>query len=137
MQIGEHNRPYYENESIAGDEISVLEERRTHEALFGRGQHVNHEPIESHCRDDGLDPDFRRTEPVLQLTAIEHNLKGSYRHAQRTESKEVETRLANRRLGKKTQNAEKCQYAERHVDIKHPAPIVVLGQPAAEGGTDN
>ena len=72
-------------------------------------------------------------EPVFQLAAVEHQLQRADPQAQRQEPDEIE-RLAMHVTGlaDENQGAQRAQHADRQVDVKDPAPAVILGQPAAE-----
>ncbi len=100
-----------------------------------RRQHVHEEQIEGDERDRRFDPDLGRAEPVLDLPAIEQQLKRPDADAERRESEEIEARFADCRLRHEAQHPEESEDAEWYVDEEHPAPVVILGQPAAERGS--
>src|SRR5439155_21119728 len=72
--------------------------------------------------------------PVLQLTAIEHQLQRTDPQAQREEPDEIERFVMHvAGLTDKNQNAQSAQHADRQVDKEDPAPAVILGQPPSAG----
>jgi hypothetical protein len=93
---------------------------------------VHGKQVEAEPGDRRLDPDFARMEPILQLAPVEHQLQGADPQAQRQEPDEIERfpmHVAG--LANKYQVAQDAQHADRQVDEKHPAPAVLIGQPAA------
>ena len=64
---------------------------------FSRGEHMHHEEVKPHSRDDGFDDDLGRAEPVLRLAAVEHQLQPADTHREHAEADPVE--LHSRRRG--------------------------------------
>ena len=77
-------------------------------------------------------------EPVLELAAIEHELQRADADAERGEAEQVERATLLRSVsGSVGDDADGREDAERHVHEEHPAPAVVLGEPAAEQRPDD
>ena len=127
----EQHHAHDEHQKISHREIRVLEQPEADEGLTRR-QRVNEENVSGGDGYAGLDPDLRRAEPILELTAIEENLQRADRETEGAEAEEVEARAARLRLAHISDEANGRQDADRHVDVEHPAPAVVVGQPAAE-----
>jgi len=98
-----------------------------------RRRHAHDEEIETQCRKHAFDHDLGRAEPVLELAAVQHHLQGADADAQCAEAEEIET-AAPPALAflDRSENTDKRKDADRNVDIEHPAPGIILGQPAAE-----
>src|ERR1051326_1298347 len=80
-----------------------------------------------------LAPYLAGIEPVFQLAAIEHQLQRADPEAQDEEADEIErltTHIAG--IADECEDPENRQKADRQVDIEHPAPTVIFGQPAPE-----
>ncbi len=72
-------------------------------------------------------------EPVLEFAAVEQHLRRADRDAQHEKAEEIERAGAvDPRLGQKRRHAEEADDADRHVDVEHPAPVVFVGEIAAE-----
>ncbi len=92
------------------------------------------EEIEADDREDRFGDDFAGAEPAQILAAVEHHLQRADAERQRQEAEPRERHVAaDRALGHEGGEAEHGQDAERQVDEEHPAPRIILGQPAAEG----
>ena len=67
------------------------------------------------------------------MAAVEHELERADRDGQQGEAQEIEAaRAAMRIVAHQGENAEGAQDADRQVDVEHPAPGELVGQPAAE-----
>ena len=94
--------------------------------------------IERGDRRTAFDHDLARIEPILALTSVQHQLQAADGDAQKCEALEVHRLGASRfRFGQRGAQRQERGNPDRHVDIEHPSPAVVLGQPAAEGGAQN
>ena len=72
-------------------------------------------------------------EPVVARPAVEHQLQCADAEAQCQKAEKVE-RLATVRpvVRDEEQDAERGNNADRHIDVKHPAPAVIFGKPAPD-----
>src|ERR1700756_1344904 len=71
--------------------------------------------------------------PVFTLAAVENKLQRADPQAQRQEPDEIERFAMDvAGLADENQGAQRAQHADRHVDVKDPTPVVILGQPATE-----
>ena len=94
---------------------------------------VDDEEIEADNREHRFDDDLARAEPALVLAAIEHHLQRADAERQGQEAEPGEGLVAaGVALGHEGGEAEHGEDAERQIDEKHPAPGIVLSQPAAE-----
>src|SRR5438270_13983799 len=94
---------------------------------------MDDEQIEEDTREEGLDPNLGRVEPILELAAVEHHLQCTDSDAQGHKTEEIEgLAMSMARLANKDQDAEAGDYADRQVDVEDPAPAVILGQTAAQ-----
>src|SRR5215831_14324737 len=99
---------------------------------------MNDEQIEGHSRNDRCDPDLRRVEPVLELTAVEQHLQRAYSNAQCHKAEEIEgLAVGVPRVADEDQDAEARYHSDRQVDVEDPAPAVILGQPTTEHRAKN
>src|SRR5712691_7823430 len=99
---------------------------------------MDDEEVKAKPGDRRLDPELGRAEPILQLAAVEQHLQGADRQAQSGKAEEVERfAVAVTCLVYEDQDAERGKNPERKIDIKHPAPVIVVGQPAAERRPNN
>jgi hypothetical protein len=122
----------------AGDAIGVLQQRAVEERALAGGRGVDDEEIEAQRGDDRLDPDLGRAEPVLQFAAVEQHLHRADRQAQRREAEPIEAFALRRpRVVDKDHDPGGGEHAGRQVDEEHPAPAVIVGQPAAERRPDD
>jgi hypothetical protein len=125
--------PAQKDQQGPGNKIGALQQIPVKKRALVSSDRVDGKQVETQPGDRRLDPDFARMKPVLQLAAIEHQLQGANPQAQRQEPEEIErfaTQVAG--LADKDQNAQRTDHADRQVDVKDPAPAVVIGQPAAE-----
>ena len=96
---------------------------------------MNDEQIQGEAGDRRLDPDLGRVEPILELAAVEQHLQGSDRDGERAKAQKIEALTPGMAgLMNEKKDAEEGNDADRKVNVKHPAPVVIIGQPAAEGG---
>src|SRR5262249_16032277 len=119
-----------------GYEIYIAENARSDERVFGR-EHVDDEQIKPEHRQDQLGDDFGRAEPVELVAAVEHELERAEAEADHGEAGpvEAELRILSTVLHEQPQ-ARHGEQAERQVDVEHPAPIVDVGQIAAQRGPE-
>ena len=80
----------------------------------------------------GLDDRFPAREPVVLLAAVEAELQRAERDREQREAEHVELALVRLGLGHEPRHHQHAQDADRQVDQEHPAPVVIVGQPAAE-----
>jgi len=118
---------------VADSEVPVGEQSGRQEGPR-RQEELHQEDVERQAGDAGPQHDLARAEPVQRLPSVEHHhLERADRQAQRTEADPVELRRSGRRaLAQEGQQADRCDDAERHVDVEHPAPAVVVGEPTAQ-----
>src|SRR3546814_3786332 len=77
-------------------------------------------------------------EPIELLPAIEHQLQRSDAQREHREAECVEPdAIGILRLTQKQRQPEKGKHAHGQVDVEHPAPREIIGQPAAERGADD
>ncbi|MNV11510.1 hypothetical protein D3C71_1020780 [compost metagenome] len=97
------------------------------------GEDVHHEEIEGHHHHDGLDHYLPAGEPVLGFPPVQRHLQRPYPQAQQGKAQQIEA-AAGIELGLLDEGGEPepGQQAERQVDVEHPAPVVVLGEPAPQ-----
>src|SRR3546814_5797053 len=84
---------------------------------------------ESGNRYAAFDQDFPALEPVFVLAAVEHQLKGCNAQRYHAEAETVEAPLGTRPGWQKQPENGQGQRADWDIDVKTPAPAVVLGQP--------
>src|SRR5260370_30947873 len=94
---------------------------------------MDDEQVEGNRGNRRIDQDLDGMEPVRDLASVEHQLQGADADAEAPEAEEVE-QLALRRppVVDEDEDAERGDDPDRQVDVEHPAPAVILGQPAAE-----
>ena len=74
-----------------------------------------------------------RGEPVLVVAAVQHHLQRADAGAEHDEAEPVEAQMALAvGIVHEQQQPERRQQAERQVDVEHVAPVVDLGEIAAE-----
>ena len=94
---------------------------------------MDEEKIKGGTRDNRFDDDLAGAEPILDFTAVEHELQRAHREAQRTEPEPVKlTAGVSLGIGQEDHHAEQRHDADRQIDVEHVAPRIVLGQPAAD-----
>ena len=121
----------------SGCEIAVAKKSLPHEGLV-RGESVHEKQIEGRHGDDRFDPDLTGPKPVELLAAIEQNLHGADGQTQGAEAEQVQLCTGIPvGVGQESANAEEGKGSDRQVDVEHPAPGVILGQPAAEHRAQN
>ncbi len=121
-----------EDEQQAGHQVAVAEQIRVEERPVC-GQGVDHEQIEAETHHDRLEHDLARREPVERLAAIQHQLQGADREAEQAKAEPVERPPAIAQgLRHEGEDAEQRQDAERQIDVEDPAPVVEIGQIAAQ-----
>ena len=77
-------------------------------------------------------------EPILELAAIEQDLQGPNGDAERAKAKKIEAlALGVAGLVDEHKDADERNDADRQIDVEHPAPVVIVGQPTAERGADD
>ena len=77
-------------------------------------------------------------EPILELAAVEQHLQRADRDAQRGKAEKIEAlALGLTGLMNEHKDAEEGNDADWQIDVKHPTPGVMVGQPSAERGTDD
>ena len=114
--------------SIIGDCLTPLPEDQRNQA----------DRRDRYQRDDEV-----RTEPIVFLALVEQNLKRSDRRApearcrcSRRERRRPWRALEIRRILDHPHHQKQGQHADRQIDVEDPAPGVVVGDPAAQRGTD-
>ena len=86
----------------------------------------------------GLDDDLARGEPVLVVAAVQHHLQCTDPGAEYDEAEPIEAQMALVvGVVHEQQQAECGEQAERQVDIEHVAPVVHLGEIAAESRAED
>ena len=126
-----HQHADHQHEADPGQQIAI-EEQRTIEHRVLRGQQLHEEqPRRAECHHP-LGPHFPRTEPVLRLPAIEHQLEHADRQRQHREAEQIEP--APRDFARRQQRPQdrEAHRADRHVDVETPAPVIIFGQPATD-----
>jgi hypothetical protein len=94
---------------------------------------MDEEKIEPERGERHFDDDLRRAKPVFHLAAVEYELQRAKPEAQRGKTDPIEfQRRAATALAQKQCKAGDAEDAERHVDEKHPTPIVDVGEIAAQ-----
>src|SRR5271169_434076 len=97
---------------------------------------MDDEEIKGEARDRRRDPDLGRLEPILELAAVEQHLQRADRDAERGKAEKIEAlALGLTGLVNENKDAEEGNDADRQVDVEHPAPVVIVRQPAAERGS--
>ena len=98
-----------------------------------RRRAVDDEHIEAEQHQPRLDHDLGRLQPAFLLAAIERELQRGDGEAEHAEAEPVQLAASGQfRLGNEGQRPQYRQHAERHVDIKAPAPGELIGQIAAD-----
>ena len=93
------------------------------------------EQIQSQPGSDGFNDNFARCKPVLPFATVQHQLERTHPDGQGREAGPVELQLGPyRALRHEQRQPGHRQHAERQVHVKHPAPVIVLGQPATDRG---
>ena len=84
---------------------------------------------------NGLSNDLGGREPILIMPAIEHHLHPTDTQRQHTEANPVEAQVKVAERARHEENkAQRCQYSKRQIDVENVAPVIHLGQVAAESG---
>jgi hypothetical protein len=105
-------------------------------ALGGKG--VDKKQIEGRAGDQRFDDDFARAEPILDLAAVQQDLKCADGQAESAEAEPVEfLRSTPRAFRQKHHHAKKGDDPQRDVDVEHIAPRVIFSEPAAEHGAEH
>src|SRR5216683_387803 len=95
---------------------------------------MDDEQVEGDGGNRRLDPDLAGMEPVRQLAAIEQQLQRADADAEAGKAEKVEQLAMGRpSVVDEDEDAERGDDPDRQVDVEHPAPAVILGQPAAQG----
>src|SRR5271170_2494581 len=137
-QRREHDDPDKEHQHKAVNEIGVAQQIAIEERTPARRQRVNDEEVQGESGDRRLDPDLGRVEPILEFAPVEQNLQGADRNAKRAKAEKIKA-LAQGVAGlvDEHEDADEGNDANWQVNVEHPAPVVIVGQPAAERGTDD
>ena len=118
-------------------EVAVAEQVARQERVVV-GHHVDQEHREGDARHQRLDDDLDRIEPVELLAAVEHELEAADGDGEQDEAQHVERPPpVVRGVAHQNQDAGSAQEADRQVDVEHPAPGELVGQPAAERRADD
>src|SRR5438309_2208597 len=83
-------------------------------------------------RDGCLEDRFPALEPIVLLAAVEAKLKRAQRDREQRKPEHVELALMRLRLRHESQHQQQADDTDGQIDQEHPAPIVIVGQPAAE-----
>src|SRR5260370_23603630 len=96
---------------------------------------MDEEQIKGEAGDWHHDPDLRRVEPIHELAAVEQHLQGADRNGERAKAEKIEA-LAPGMTGlmNEKKDTQAANDADRQINVEHPAPVVIIGQPAAERG---
>ncbi|PAV70526.1 hypothetical protein WR25_16387 [Diploscapter pachys] len=136
-QHAEQHGAEEEAEDRSGQEVAILEHADVDERAAG-SQCVDDEQIAEEHAQRRLQADFGRAEPVLGLTAIEHQLDRTNRQRQHREAEQVEPRSGSiLGFGQKRGQAGKGERADRQIDVEDPAPRQIVGQPPAQRRADD
>ena len=121
----------HRHEDDAHREVAVGEDGALEQRSFG-SEHVDQEHPSGADREPGFDDDFPAREPVLLLAAVEAHLQGGKSDREQRETEHVEPAVMSFGLRHEPGHDQDAQDADRKVDQEHPAPVVIVGQPAAE-----
>jgi hypothetical protein len=120
------------NVSQARAIISVFQQVEP-QKRFVDGKDLDGEDVKSEARQHRFDNDFGRIEPVLRGSAVEHQLQRTKADAERNKSEPVETRRrVVPRFMQKQKHARRGHDADGNIDVKHPAPRIVVGEESTE-----
>ena len=118
---------------------TVFEDGKIDDGMIGF-QLANDQPAESNQGHHGKCEDEVRAEPVFFLALVQHDLQRAHAHDQQADAPEVNTQrfpAQIRRIEDEQLREDDRNNSDRNVDVKDPAPTVVVGDPAAGNGTEH
>ncbi len=98
---------------------------------------MDDEQVERQRYANRIELDFQRLEPVCLLTAVQQQLQAGHRQCEQGEAANIKAPLLQFIVRHVEVDTDHREDAHRHIDIKHPAPGVILGEPAAQGGAQD
>ena len=126
----------HENEAAADSKVPVLQDAQVDQRIFG-GERPVKERAQSRDQEERDPAEPVRAEPVIFLTLVQQDLKAAGPDGEQTETDAVkwpDLGVFNVwRVVHEAIDHENCQDADRDIDVKRIAPAVTVGQPAAEG----
>ncbi len=138
----------------AGVEAEANQRHQEHSdgegTVFERAQ-IDDGVVDGHLADDEgdqsgdaaecLDANIARAEPILALAGVEQNLQRSQAEGEQADAPEIDAGIALalevRRIVDEARHHHQREDADGNVEVEDPAPGVVVGDPAAEGGADD
>src|SRR5579864_1006887 len=100
-----------------------------------RGQLTNDEEQQAENTQRGENADVVGREPVFALAGVEYDLQRSKSERQKTDAGKIDGAFGAANVGRivdKTAHHHQGNQADRKVEIKNPAPAVVVGDPSAK-----
>ena len=101
---------------------------------------ANEQSTETNDREGGEDHDEMRTEPVLLLAFIQHDLQRPHTNYEQADSPVVDAGTLSpqvRWVVDECLRQQNSQNADWNIDVEDPAPTVVIGEPTAEDGPEH
>src|SRR5690349_9420610 len=96
---------------------------------------MNDEQIKREASDRRLEPDLGRVEPILEFAPVEQHLQRADRDAECRKAEKIEALMVGMTaFVNEKQDSEEGNDADRQIDVEHPAPVVIVGQPATQRG---
>ena len=126
----------------ADAEIAVLQAAQIDHRLLDH-QQPGHAADDPHRRQQREKLDAGRIEPVAVLAAIQHDLQRAEPERDQRQPAIVDVAhmraiaLHPGRILHQLRHGDECEDADRHVDQEHPAPRIVVGDPAPQHRPDD
>jgi len=132
----------HENHHRAEREIAIAENAEIDHRVLGDGQ-PHRRPDQPDRGEKAEGADHRVGEPVIVLAAIEHDLETADAERDQRDADIIDAAAAPAlglhpgRILDQRADRQKGDDADRHVDQEHPAPGVIIGDPAAQSRPDD
>ena len=91
---------------------------------------------------DAEETDEVRLEPVFFFALVQHDLQGGHRDHEQPDAHSIHLQqlltvsLDPWRIVHQAVGEYQCEYPDGNIDVEDPVPAVIVGDPAAECGTD-
>ena len=139
--VGVEHAADQRHEEATDGEVFEAEELEIDERVFS-GPLPEDEADHAGDKEEGEDADEAGGEPVVLFALVEHDLQAAHGDGEEAEAEIVHVAQAGEvgfdpgRIVDQAVDQDEGQNADRDVDEEDPAPGVVVGDPAAQGGAD-
>ena len=138
-QAGVENKSQHADQKHSRTERAIGERAQIDDGMI-RHQFANHQRDQPERAEPGENLNVLRRKPIFALPRVEHHLQRSDAQRQESNSPKIDAAVAAlhvMRIEHEPVHQEKREHAHRQVEIKNPAPAVVISDPSAKRGPEN